>query len=169
MENSEKTQLIDNRNTSDDKYAPLYIQWKSSAGLPHIILKNEMSEVKRMHDFFKEVCTGFNIDNETFKMLNLAVEEWVVNVVSYAYPKGTHGLLELAVDKADGVIMIKISDKGMPFDPTQYNVSDLDAPLSERKLGGLGIHLVKSIMDSISYERTADGYNILRLTKIIET
>ena len=60
-----------------------------------------------------------------------------------------------------------IKDHGAPFDPTEHEDADVEAELQDRPIGGLGIYLVKSIMDSMTYERSADGYNILTLTKNI--
>ena len=130
-------------------------------------MKNEMTEVGRLRTFFFSVCREHGIDDETAKTLNLALEEWVANVISYAYPKGMQGHVEVTADVADEVLTLVIKDYGAPFDPTQHAEVDTDAELDERAIGGLGIHLVRSIMDTVSYERTADGYNRLVLTKKI--
>ncbi len=94
-----------------------------------------------------------------------AIEEWVANVISYDYPKGIRGHVELTAKVVDNVLTLVIKDHGAPFDPTQQTEVDVDAQLDERQIGGLGIHLVKAIMDTMHYERTADGYNVLTLTK----
>ena len=133
-----------------------------------LIMKNEMTEVARMRSFFFSVCREYGIDEETFKTLNLALEEWVANVINYAYPKGMRGHVEVTADVSDNVLTLVIKDHGTPFDPTQHAEVDIDAELDERAIGGLGIHLIRTIMDSVDYERTADGYNRLTLTKRIE-
>ncbi len=133
-----------------------------------IIMKNEMSEVSRMRGFFQSVCREHAIDDDTFKTLNLAVEEWVANVINYAYAKGTRGHVELTAKVVDDVLTLVIKDHGIPFDPTQHADVDVDAGLEERQIGGLGIYLMKTIMDTIDYERSADGYNVLTLTKNIK-
>jgi len=130
-----------------------------------IIMKNEMSEVSRMRGFFLSVCREHDIDMGFFKMLNLAIEEWVANVINYAYPKGTRGHIELTAKVVDDILTLVIKDHGAPFDPTQHEEVDIEAELDDREIGGLGIHLVKNIMDTMQYERSADGYNILTLTK----
>ena len=133
-----------------------------------IILKNDIAEVSRIEDFLLHVCHGYELSERNFKSLNLAVEEWVVNVISYAYPEGTtpEGV-ELTADVNDGVLTLVIRDHGTAFDPTQQDEINIDAKLEERRIGGLGIHLVRTIMDTMAYERTADGYNVLTLTKKI--
>ena len=132
-----------------------------------IIMKNEMTEVSRMRGFFFSVCREHGIDEENAKTLNLAIEEWVANVINYAYPKGIRGHVELTAKVEDGLMTLVIKDHGAPFDPTEHEDADVEAELQDRPIGGLGIYLVKSIMDSMSYERSADGYNILTLTKNI--
>ena len=139
-----------------------------SAAPRRIIMKNEMTEVSRMRGFFLSVCREHDIDDETFKTLNLAIEEWVANVINYAYPKGIRGHVELTAKVSDGILTLVIKDHGAPFDPTQHEEVDVEAELSERQIGGLGIHLVKAIMDTVNYERTADGYNVLTLTKTLK-
>ncbi len=143
------------------------IQKNISSAPRRIIMRNEMAEVSRMRKFFESVCREHNIDEGTFKMLNLAVEEWVANVINYAYPSGTRGHVELTAKVADRVLTLVIKDHGTHFDPTQHADVDIDAGLDERQIGGLGIHLVKSIMDTVQYERSSDGYNVLTLTKHI--
>ena len=130
-----------------------------------LIMKNEMTEVGRLRTFFFSVCREYGIDDETTKTLYLALEEWVANVIGYAYPKGMRGHVEVTADVSDGVLTLVIKDHGMPFDPTQQAEVDIDANLNDRAIGGLGIYLVRTIMDTVTYERTADGYNRLVLTK----
>ena len=130
-----------------------------------IIMKNEMTEVVRLRSFIFSVCREYGIDDETGKTLNLAVEEWVANVINYAYKKGMRGHVEVTADVKDGVLTMVIKDHGVAFDPTQHVEVDIDADLDDRQIGGLGIHLVRTIMDTMSYERTANGYNVVTLTK----
>lgn len=89
----------------------------------------------------------------------------MANVIGYAYPKGMRGHVEVTADVKDEVLTLVIKDHGNPFDPTQHAEVDIDAELDERTIGGLGIHLVRTIMDTVEYQRTADGYNRLVLTK----
>ena len=131
-----------------------------------LIIKNEMSEVGRLRTFFFSVCREHGIDEETAKNLNLALEEWVANVINYAYPKGMRGHVEVTADVSEHKLLtLVVKDHGEAFDPTQYSEVDVDAELDDRQIGGLGIYLVRSIMDTLSYERTADGYNRLTLKK----
>ena len=133
-----------------------------------IIMKNEMSEVGRMRGFIFSVCREHDIDEEMVKSLNLAAEECVANVINYAYPKGTRGHVELTAEISGDVLTLVVKDHGIPFDPTQHEEVDVDAELDDRPIGGLGIFLVRSIMDTMEYQRTPDGYNVLTLSKKIK-
>jgi sigma-B regulation protein RsbU (phosphoserine phosphatase) len=94
----------------------------------------------------------------------LAVEEAVVNVMSYAYPLGTQGEVIVIALATDRQLKFIISDKGKAFDPTRHDEADTTLSAEERPIGGLGILLVQQLMDSINYERV-DGKNVLTLTK----
>ena len=133
-----------------------------------LIIKNELTEVSRMHTFIMTVCREYGIQNGIEKTLNLALEEWVVNVINYAYPKGMRGHVEMTSDFKDGILTLVVKDHGVAFNPTQHSEVDIDASLEERIVGGLGIHLVRSIMDNMTYERTVDGYNVVTMTKRID-
>lgn len=98
--------------------------------------------------------------------LQLVVEEIVVNIVSYAYPVGKDGEVTIDVNKTPTAIEISFSDRGVPFNPLEKEDPDTTLSAEERPIGGLGIFLVKQMMDSVSY-RYEDGRNILTTTKNI--
>jgi len=98
--------------------------------------------------------------------LNLAIEEAVVNVMNYAYPKDTKGTVDIETTLDDGCITFVISDSGMAFDPTAKEDPDTTLKAEERPIGGLGIFLVKQLTDAVGYERRNDK-NILTVKKKI--
>ena len=100
----------------------------------------------------------------TAMKLNLAIEEAVVNVMNYAYPQDTVGDIKIEAKGDDNLLEFIISDTGTPFDPTTKAEVDTTLSAEERPIGGLGIHLVRNIMDSINYEHV-NGKNILALIK----
>ena len=97
--------------------------------------------------------------------LNLALEEAVSNVIMYAYPKGSDGLVELEAIIRKGSMEFILSDNGTPFDPTAAPEADITLDVEDRPIGGLGIFLVRNIMDEVKYNRSDDGKNILSMTK----
>ena len=129
-----------------------------------IILQNDIQQVPLLAQFVDEVCEAAGIDMATAMKLNLAIEEAVVNVMNYAYPQGTVGDINIEVQVDNNQLEFIISDSGTPFDPTTKAEVDTTLSAEERPIGGLGIHLVRNIMDSINYERV-NGKNILALIK----
>ncbi len=132
-----------------------------------ITLPNDVAEVPVLAEFVEGVCEEAGMDMSTTMQLNLAIEEAVVNVMDYAYPAGEKG--EVVVDAVvnDGLLQIVIRDHGTPFDPTAKGDVDTTLSAEERNIGGLGIHLIRTIMDTVSYERVGDS-NVLTLTKKIQ-
>ena len=129
-------------------------------------LPNDVSTIPQLNEFIDSFCEEAGIGMEKTMSLNLALEEAVVNVMDYAYPKGTAGSVSVDVrTDADGIVFV-ITDNGIPFDPTAMKDADTTLPLEERSIGGLGIFLTRQIMDDISYDRS-NGRNILTLKKNI--
>ena len=129
-----------------------------------IVLPNDVQEVPKLAAFVDEVCEWMGFDPMLTMQLNLAIEEAVVNVMDYAYPPGTKGEVDIEVKADADKLMFTISDNGVAFDPTAKAEVDTTLSAEERQIGGLGIHLVRHIMDHGEYERK-DGRNILRLSK----
>ncbi|MBO7590418.1 MAG: ATP-binding protein [Prevotella sp.] len=129
-----------------------------------ITLTNDIEQVPQLADFVDMVCEEVGMDMAVAIQMNLAMEEAVVNVMSYAYPADTVGDVTIeAVTTADQ-LQFTITDCGTPFDPTAKEDVDTTLSAEERPIGGLGIHLVRQLMDSITYERI-DGKNVLTLRK----
>ena len=94
--------------------------------------------------------------------LNLVLEELGVNIVNYS---GATGDIEISLASDEESVTVEISDDGRPFNPLlDQDTPDISAPLGNRPIGGLGIHLVRSMMDEMSYSRE-DGKNKLAMTK----
>ena len=129
-----------------------------------LTLHNDVQEVPLLATFVDEVCEALALDMSTTMQLNLAMEEAVVNVMNYAYPAGTRGEVRICAVANDERLKLVISDDGIPFDPTARPEADITLSAEERGIGGLGIHLVRQIMDSINYERVGEQ-NVFTLRK----
>lgn len=129
-----------------------------------ITLPNDVQEVPQLNVFVDEVCEQVDFDMSTTLKLNLAIEEAVVNVMNYAYPAGEKGDVDIEAMINDEYLVFVISDSGTPFDPTAKAEVDTTLSVEERGIGGLGIHLIRQIMDTINYKRV-DGKNVLTLRK----
>ena len=132
-----------------------------------ISLVNDVQEVPALAIFVGSICEDMCFDELTTAGVNLAVEEAVVNVMSYAYPEGIRANILLEVLADDKIITFELRDDGKPFDPTTVAEVDVTLPAEKRAIGGLGIHLIRHYMDSISYERR-DNQNILTMTKSLK-
>jgi serine/threonine-protein kinase RsbW len=99
--------------------------------------------------------------------VQVVLDELLSNTVKAGYPAGGPGTIEATFDVADGRLHVTLTDDGIEFDPLAREDPDLAAPIEERPIGGLGIYLVKQLMDDVAYERR-DGWNRLRLAKKLE-
>ena len=92
--------------------------------------------------------------------LALIVEELVTNIVKYGYAGADAGPLKLTVTLADGRVVGTLVDAGAPFDPTAMDTPDVEAAMDDRHIGGLGVHLVRTMSEDFSYRRD-DGHNVV--------
>lgn len=129
-----------------------------------LTLHNDVQQISKLADFVDAIAEEASIDPSLAMSLNLALEEAVTNVVMYAYPAGEEGDVDIVAELSDGTLLFTISDKGIPFDPTKKEDADITLGVEERQIGGLGIFLVRQLMDTVEYERK-DGYNILTMKK----
>ena len=129
-----------------------------------IILTNDISEISKLNEFVEEVGTEFSLTPDVVFNVNLVLEEAVVNVINYAYPKEKHESIYLTAKLHEGSIVFVLTDSGLEFDPTEVPEADITLSAEDRPIGGLGIFLIRQIMNEVSYERI-DGKNVLRLSK----
>ncbi len=129
-----------------------------------ITLPNDIETIPQLQTFVEELGEELHLDDSTVMNLNLALEEAVVNVMNYAYPPEIKGDVTIKAEANDVRLKFTICDSGTPFDPTAIADADTTLSTEERPIGGLGIFMVRQIMDSINYERV-DGQNILSLRK----
>ena len=127
-------------------------------------LTNKVSEITKLNTFVKSATTVLNLGTDLANKVKLAVEEAVTNCIEYAYPAGTYGDVTVDIEADDSIIRFIITDSGAEFDPTGVSKADTTLTVDERPIGGLGILLVRNLMDSINYERTG-GKNVLRMEK----
>ena len=132
-----------------------------------LLIKNDIHEVSKFSTFIKSVMDKLNIEKTLARQLRLAIEEAVVNVIDYAYPAGQEGDIEVRIMSDGKTLKTVLIDSGVAFDPTAKEKADTSLSAEDRQIGGLGILLVRELMDSINYERI-DGQNILTLIKKVK-
>ena len=132
-----------------------------------LVMRNDIQQIPTLAEWIETI----GLPQELNMPINLALEEAVSNVMLYAYPgKSGQVLVECEIkskvesQKSKDEVVFTITDSGVPFDPTQQQDPDVTQSAEERPIGGLGIFLVRQIMDDIRYERK-DDKNILTLTR----
>jgi anti-sigma regulatory factor (Ser/Thr protein kinase) len=127
-------------------------------------LKNDLAEIGTLAETLEGFCAGQGIDADVTSLVNLALEEVVTNIIAYGYTD--HGdrriWIDLAMDGGD--LTARVQDEAPAFDPLQKDGADPEASLDERRVGGLGIQLVRTFMDEVRYAREGDR-NVLFLRK----
>src|SRR5262249_13133786 len=121
-------------------------------------------ERNRLLAAFEQFARANHLSDEVRKSADLAIEEAVTNVLSYAFTDQEAHTIALKFAVNQGEFVVEISDDGRAFDPTKSPTPNLKTPASKREVGGLGIHMIRQSMDAIDYERV-DGRNVLRMRK----
>ena len=129
----------------------------------HLTLFNDVRQISLLAGFMNRIREENNLNPGLATKINLALEEAVTNVVMYAYPKGTKEKINLEAVRDGNTLRFTLTDRGRVFDPTAAPKANISASLKDRPIGGLGIHLVRTIMDSVTYRR-AEGKNVLTMT-----
>ncbi len=129
-----------------------------------LIIQNNINELNRVVEFLETVEEQWNLPPSIVLNINLVLEEALTNIIFYAYPQNTENEIEIELSEEDHKITIVITDRGIAYDPTKKEDPDIHLPLEERSVGGLGIFMIKNIMDKVSYQRI-DNTNRLTLEK----
>ena len=129
----------------------------------HLTLFNDIRQISLLAGFMDRIRVENNLNPGLATKINLALEEAVTNVVMYAYPKGTKEKINLEAVRDGNTLRFTLTDRGRVFDPTAAPKANIAASLKDRPIGGLGIHLVRTIMDSVTYRRV-EGKNVLTMT-----
>ncbi len=132
-----------------------------------LFFRNDADEAPRMAKKVERFLTEKGIDESLINKVLLCVDELITNIIAHAYTDDEEHAVLLECTIAPTQLTLEIRDDGVPFDPTKQSRADTEASLDERTIGGLGIHLVKSLMDKVEYEREGD-FNVLRTTKFLK-
>ena len=131
-----------------------------------LIFKNEEQELSRVTGFMEGICDELQLDMHVTMKLQLAMEEMVSNVIFYAYPQGTSADIVLTAESDGAELTFVLSDGGKPFDPTAKDAPDLDVDPMDRDQGGMGILIVKNIMNEVSYQRLGNTNQLTMKKKL---
>ena len=131
-----------------------------------IRINNQVDELEHVAEFVEQIGEELGLDMELQMNLNLVLEEMVTNVIFYAYPEGKTADIELQAESNGKELTFVLSDQGKEFDPTAKEDADPDVNPIDREIGGMGIYIVKNIMNQVTYQRL-EGKNLLTMTKKI--
>ena len=130
-----------------------------------VTLVNQLSEVTRLSRLVEAFGEAEGLGPEAVFSMNLALDEVVTNVIRYAHDSdGLQHPIVVRLALEQDVLTAQVEDGGRPFNPLEAPAPDLTGSLDERPIGGLGIHLARSVMSSVEYRRE-DGRNVLTMKK----
>jgi serine/threonine-protein kinase RsbW len=132
-----------------------------------VTLVNDRSEVERLSRLVEAFGEAEGLPPESVFSVNLALDEVVTNIIRYAYDDGRKHSIVIRLALEDDVLSAQVEDDGRAFNPLEMPPPDITASIEDRPIGGLGIHLVRSVMNSVEYRRE-DGRNMLIMKKRLE-
>jgi serine/threonine-protein kinase RsbW len=132
--------------------------------MPALSLIADLAQLATIRDFVAQTGRELGLDDELIYNLQLAVDEACSNVVNHAYG-GSGGLIEITIEPVGESLQVIVRDWGQAFDPSAVPVPDLAAPLEQRSLGGLGLFLMRGIMDRVEFQFDEENGNTLTMVK----
>jgi len=131
-----------------------------------IRISADVKEIERLNKLVRQFGELHDVPSRTLYSVNLALDELVTNVMLYGYEEAAGREVTVRIVTAGSELVASVTDDGRHFNPLEAPKPNLDAPLEDRELGGLGIHLVRSLMDHVTYSREEDK-NVLTVRKRI--
>lgn len=129
-----------------------------------LLLANDLNELERLSKSLETFAKQEQLDSAVAYKLLVCLDELVTNVISYGGPRSPEDLTRVSVDVIGGVLYASIEEIGAAFNPLLREDPDITADIDSRGIGGLGILLVKKMMDGVEYERCGNR-NVLKMFK----
>src|SRR5262247_2409973 len=129
-----------------------------------IRLNNKLSELERCNQNLTELGRRHGLPDKVMHDLNLAMGEILTNIISYGYTDNRKHEIRVSLSAQPGEVRTEVEDDGQPFNPLEVPEPDTTKPLEERAIGGLGIHIVRKLMDGLEYKRQGER-NFLTIKK----
>ena len=125
-----------------------------------LILTNSVSEIQRLLEAVAEFGKANQLSDHIIYELKLALEEVVSNIINYGFEDEAEHQIEVQMSIEEESLSFEVTDDGRPFNPLKNTGADIEKPFEEWEIGGLGIHLIRRLMDELEY-KSAKGKNIL--------
>ena len=130
-------------------------------------LKSNLSELDALCKKLEKFGQTMGLSKKCIFEANLALDELFTNIISYGFDDKNEHTVRITISLQNDELVFNIEDDGVPFNPTKVETPDLECTIEECRIGGLGIHLAKNLMDEVCYQRCNDK-NILTLKKNIK-
>ena len=130
-------------------------------------LKNALTELDKLFQHIDRFGKSVGLPKKQIFQINLALDELFTNIVSYGFTDDNEHWINFKLSFDNDAVLIYIEDNGVPFDPVSAPTSSSVPPLEKCKIGGLGLHIVKRVMDEITYERKGDK-NVIKIKKQVQ-
>jgi anti-sigma regulatory factor (Ser/Thr protein kinase) len=131
-------------------------------------LKNDLSELRTLYWHLNHFGQIYGLTEALISEINICLDELFTNTVLYGFKDDLEHIFRFTINLNDQTLILKIEDNGMPFNPLKKKNSELPADIDKARIGGLGIHIVKKLIDDIRYERK-QGKNRLTLKRFVHT
>ena len=131
-----------------------------------IILQSRLTDLERLAAFVDQFGEQNGVGARDLFAVKLALDEVVTNGIRYAHDDAGDHEIVVRLVREGGEVVAEVEDEGRPFDPLQAGAPDLAAPLEQRPVGGLGIHLARQMTDRLEYRRQGD-HNVLRFRRTL--
>ena len=119
-------------------------------------LKSSLSELDRLCQNLETFGEKFGFSKKLIFEINLALDELFTNIISYGFKDDDEHVIRVTLTPDKDELCLCIEDDGMPFNPIDFETPDVSCSVEECKIGGLGIHIMKKLMDDVCYERCGD-------------
>jgi serine/threonine-protein kinase RsbW len=130
-------------------------------------LKNELSELKALNRYLNNWGGDIGLPSDSILRINICLDELFTNIVSYGFGDNLEHIVKFTLNGDSQFVIINIEDDGIPFNPLEKIDSDFPENVECAKIGGLGILIIRKLMDNVSYERR-QGKNMLTMKKNIQ-
>jgi anti-sigma regulatory factor (Ser/Thr protein kinase) len=135
---------------------------------PGLVVRATIDAIELVAQYLDTTLTQASVPMMDATRIQLAVEEAVTNVVTHGYEEGEGDVSVLCTIEGN-VVTVIITDSGHAFDPTSIPPADVTADIDHRKIGGLGVHLIRSVMDEISYQRIEDKNQFTMIKQVSDS
>jgi serine/threonine-protein kinase RsbW len=129
-----------------------------------LLIAAELKNLEELRRFVKETATALGVDQATIPDVVLAVDEAACNIIVHGY-RGRPGIIEIEVERDGDALVIRMDDDAAPFDPTNVPPPDVACPLEQRAFGGMGVYLIRQVMDEMAHRIRPHGGNELTMVK----